>query len=462
MRHVDDGSLHAYLDGAYEHVEMPGGVEALERHVAGCAACDARLRAEREVHARAAGILGLASPGAAELPPFRALEERTRDGAARRRRRRLPIAWAATVVLALGAGWMAREVRQGPAGAGSGALAVAGEEAGVRDRGAVRGAGDTDHGRAADPPVGESASAMPGALAATDVGGSGAAGADPRTDEVQVREMAGRSAARSAPSVESAARPQVASADAGRTGGIEPSVARSGSQTAAAVPAGEPAEGVAPLSVRNERAAADRRMAISDVAAERESRAQLRVRPAPEPVPERADPAPLGVPVPTGRASDAPPSPTAAAPPPPPPVRAEQQALGAVAFEALELTQQEWHPADRLTAERELGRTLLSISRLPIIDLGVGAADDGTAVRVRQRLEDGGTLTLVFRRETAGEVGAASAAEPEPRGGRYYDELQAIEEGGVSRIRLRHGSLIVEAIAPVPLRRLRELIAELR
>jgi Putative zinc-finger len=102
MSHVDDGTLHAYLDGELTAVER----ERLETHLAGCEGCRARLVEERSLIERASRILGQALPPAHSPPPLTSLR-RPRLGW----RPRLPLVWAATVVLALGIGWYARDLR---------------------------------------------------------------------------------------------------------------------------------------------------------------------------------------------------------------------------------------------------------------------------------------------------------------------------------------------------------------
>lgn len=105
MSHVDDGSLHAYLDGELSAVERT----RLETHLAECAACRARRDEERALIERAGQLLGLATPPGPEraMPPLHQL---------RHPRPRLfgmvPFAWAATIVLALGIGWWARGGQQ--------------------------------------------------------------------------------------------------------------------------------------------------------------------------------------------------------------------------------------------------------------------------------------------------------------------------------------------------------------
>jgi hypothetical protein len=109
MSHVDDGTLHAYLDGELSPPEAQG----VEAHLAQCPGCRGRLEEERALIARAGELLALAAPPDRALPPFRA-------GDVRPLTRlwwqvRLPLAWAATVVLALGIGtYLGRGVKQSP------------------------------------------------------------------------------------------------------------------------------------------------------------------------------------------------------------------------------------------------------------------------------------------------------------------------------------------------------------
>ena len=112
MSHVDEGTLHAYLDGELSPPERA----AFEVHLTLCASCGARLAEERSLIERASAVLGAARPSERPAPPLSEL------ASPRRRRRRvlgarLPFAWAATVVLALGIGYYlnAPESRVAPA-----------------------------------------------------------------------------------------------------------------------------------------------------------------------------------------------------------------------------------------------------------------------------------------------------------------------------------------------------------
>ncbi|HEV8265901.1 MAG TPA: zf-HC2 domain-containing protein [Gemmatimonadales bacterium] len=98
MSHVDEGTLHAYLDGE----QLPAERALLEAHVAECPACRARLDEERALIERASHLLGLAQAPerAAPPPPLHQLRHPRLAW-----RLRMPLAWAATVVLAIGVGY---------------------------------------------------------------------------------------------------------------------------------------------------------------------------------------------------------------------------------------------------------------------------------------------------------------------------------------------------------------------
>jgi len=103
MSHVDDGTLHAYLDGELTAVE----VDRLTAHMAGCQACRTRLDEERALVERASRLLDLAAPPASGriVPPLAELQRPRLWWQVR-----TPLAWAATVVLAVGLGWIMRPV----------------------------------------------------------------------------------------------------------------------------------------------------------------------------------------------------------------------------------------------------------------------------------------------------------------------------------------------------------------
>jgi len=105
MSHVDDGTLHAYLDGELSPVE----VERLETHVAACRGCRDRLDEERALIDRAARLLGMAVPPGPEraAPPLHELRRPPPPRPWTWSRLRMPLAWAATIVAAVGIGYFA-------------------------------------------------------------------------------------------------------------------------------------------------------------------------------------------------------------------------------------------------------------------------------------------------------------------------------------------------------------------
>jgi len=110
MPHVDEGTLHAYLDG-----ELPSAEgKTLEAHLAECASCRATLEEERALLERASALLGAARPTERPAPPF---EQLSVPRAPRRSpwRVRTPVAWAASIALALGIGYYLRQPSTGPA-----------------------------------------------------------------------------------------------------------------------------------------------------------------------------------------------------------------------------------------------------------------------------------------------------------------------------------------------------------
>ncbi|MDZ7780785.1 MAG: zf-HC2 domain-containing protein [Gemmatimonadota bacterium] len=109
MSHVDEGALHAYLDGALD--EYSGGeARRIRAHLDRCPECAEALREARALRESAHAIL--AEPNLSPAPP--PLEElKRRAGSSgvespRARSRLYRFGWAASVVLALGVGWMLR------------------------------------------------------------------------------------------------------------------------------------------------------------------------------------------------------------------------------------------------------------------------------------------------------------------------------------------------------------------
>jgi hypothetical protein len=115
MSHVDEGALHAYLDGALDEYPAAEAIRIRE-HVETCAVCADALAAERKVREEAHAILGLAAPRV-ETPTFeelRAYVRASRPGRTVISVRLYRLGWAASVVLALGTGWLLRGGRAVP------------------------------------------------------------------------------------------------------------------------------------------------------------------------------------------------------------------------------------------------------------------------------------------------------------------------------------------------------------
>ncbi|HUF13488.1 MAG TPA: zf-HC2 domain-containing protein [Longimicrobiales bacterium] len=139
MSHVDEGRLHAFLDGALSAAD-PADAERVELHLAACADCRAKLDEAARLRDEAAALLGVAQPRAFAMPLFDAIRARAdeiaaadaadgsdpggtdgrgdarpltaRSGRNRRAFFASPFngfAWAATIVLAVGLGWLLRD-----------------------------------------------------------------------------------------------------------------------------------------------------------------------------------------------------------------------------------------------------------------------------------------------------------------------------------------------------------------
>ncbi len=130
MPHVDEGTLHALLDGALL-AEEPDRAAQVEAHLRSCPDCRALLDEAAGVRADAAGILAAAAPAAPPTADFADVRARSagrtdavgggkrrsgsrRRGAARPLHWTRRVAWAASLVLALGTGYLLRDMA-GPA-----------------------------------------------------------------------------------------------------------------------------------------------------------------------------------------------------------------------------------------------------------------------------------------------------------------------------------------------------------
>jgi hypothetical protein len=112
MSHVDDGELTAYADGAYP-IDDPVALR-ISAHLSACGNCRARLEQDQDLRNRAAEILSYAAPVVREAPAFETLQHQVATPLPPRRRT-IPLAWAATIILALGLGWFGRGLQDDPA-----------------------------------------------------------------------------------------------------------------------------------------------------------------------------------------------------------------------------------------------------------------------------------------------------------------------------------------------------------
>jgi hypothetical protein len=113
MPHVDEGLLHAWLDGGLQAMSdagaLPHGITPanVETHLRACADCRALLEQERAIRERAGLVLHDAALPVVDAPPFEMIAQHQ---TATRKRTWLPMAWAASVLLAVGAGWWGSEI----------------------------------------------------------------------------------------------------------------------------------------------------------------------------------------------------------------------------------------------------------------------------------------------------------------------------------------------------------------
>ena len=132
MLHISKGDVHAYLDGALGAYPEEAARHVRE-HLDACLMCAQLLEDERRLRQEASAILAASAQGPVEFDPLEellaraaesdrqdpaeAIEGSERTGRARPTLggRMYSLRWAATIVVSLGAGWMARGLT-GPAG----------------------------------------------------------------------------------------------------------------------------------------------------------------------------------------------------------------------------------------------------------------------------------------------------------------------------------------------------------
>ncbi len=104
MSHIEEGRLHAYLDGECAERE----IEQIETHLAICEECQERLEAATAASRTASDLLAEVEPGTLSAPSWRELEARAAArvrSTARRTWVKPSLAWAAMIAIAFGIGW---------------------------------------------------------------------------------------------------------------------------------------------------------------------------------------------------------------------------------------------------------------------------------------------------------------------------------------------------------------------
>ena len=109
MSHVDSGALHAYLDGALDEYP-PAEARRVREHIDVCHECAERLEIERRIRSDAHATLVMAAPtaDAPSLEELKSYARRTRQTPSRSRSAAARLTWAASIILAVGLGWMMR------------------------------------------------------------------------------------------------------------------------------------------------------------------------------------------------------------------------------------------------------------------------------------------------------------------------------------------------------------------
>ncbi|HEV2131038.1 MAG TPA: zf-HC2 domain-containing protein [Longimicrobiaceae bacterium] len=394
MSHVDDGQLHAYLDGELAAL-TPAETARVERHLAACAECRRRLKEECGVRDRSLAILGGSGPGELVAPAFDTLGARRsasraeRPRAATRRSSLHAFAWAASLLAALAVGWFGRELLRQPA-----ETRLAAESAATADRPAAAGT-DTRVAAPQASPLADAAPATrdapaepaPPALAARSA--APRAAAPPAAD---VASTAAGSAAAPAPAGEAVAHGRVTN-EAGvgiPNVSIQIPALNAGTLTRA--------DGSYSLVIPAARLGMAEDLAITATQVGMRGDSQrLVLQPGEEVAANfalRPETVALEGIVVTGRARESRQG----------PVAAEAAALrDAVDGEV------RWEPVDRAEAERRLGGRLRLVPGLPTLGISARVEEGQPVIRTVQRLEGGEWRELLQQRKTPATEPAVDA-----------------------------------------------------
>ena len=485
MPHADEGRLHAYLDGAL-HAEDPRAARALESHLEGCADCQALLEFERAVRDEASALLTDALPTAADAPPpWEEILHRAGRGATvapgaaaavpsgaaaggaaatgsagepdgtghgevsqGRRDRRPPrrfawlpagprMAWAASVLVALGVGWWSHAAlgadpfRLGATGEESAILDMvpggAPEEPAVADEAAEDARGD---GGAARETLDDVTPAVP-APAANEAGARSAAGR---------RDAAGNVSRAFFADTENAPGPPAAS-DREQAAQSQP---RTGERDEAAAVADEVAGGERRTGEAMERAragrqaasaGADEAVAPDPLSVDSVGEGDAVAREAPQAAPALA------------KDGDAPEPPAAAV--------ATRLLEGLVdGFRNAE----PWTSVDLTEARALLGQTPVGVPGADLVEIAWGAG--GRTLRVTQRLPTGERVDLYQWKVAEAEAEAPDGADLADSAARSERAAAARRAQGTPTILTEEG-LLVAGSGPLDAAVLRDLLAAL-
>jgi putative zinc finger protein len=103
MRHIPEDELHAYLDQGLSRSQC---VE-IESHLAACTSCQLMRDSIAALRDRTTALLTRLAPPRTIPPAFEVISRRAAVAATARRRRTQAVAWAASLVVAVGLGWTA-------------------------------------------------------------------------------------------------------------------------------------------------------------------------------------------------------------------------------------------------------------------------------------------------------------------------------------------------------------------
>jgi len=111
MQHLDEGTLQAWLDGARSGLD-PSKLAGIERHVAACDACASRADALARSSFRTHALLSVGRDQYAPRVPYEDVAKRARGSrtGVRSRIRRIQVTWAASILCAIGLGWISNEL----------------------------------------------------------------------------------------------------------------------------------------------------------------------------------------------------------------------------------------------------------------------------------------------------------------------------------------------------------------